>query len=53
MGEEHRVAIDQVRRDVRLVDGRLLGVGQKDHHEVGLGDGIGHSQHAQARRLCF
>ena len=51
MGEEHRVAVGEVRSDLGLVDARLLGVGQQDHDEVRLGGRLGHRQHPQPGRF--
>ena len=49
--ERERVAVDEVRRDVGLVDLLLLGVGQQHHDDVGLAHRVGGRQHAQPGRL--
>ena len=41
VAEEQRLALTQVRRDVLLVAGGLLGVGQRDHDDVGALHGLG------------
>ena len=51
MRERERVAVDEVRRDVGLVDLLLLGVGQQHHDDVGLAHRVGGRQHAQPGRL--
>ena len=49
MRERERVAVDEVRRDVGLVDLLLLGVGQQHHDDVGLAHRLGGREHPQAR----
>ena len=39
------IEVDEVRLDVARVDRRLRGVGEKDHHDVGLTHGVGHVEH--------
>ena len=51
VGEEEGVAGVQVGGDLGLVDRGLLGVGQQDHDQVGLGGGIGHRQDPQSGLL--
>ena len=51
VGEEDGVAVLQVRGHVLLVGRPLLGVGQQEHDQVGLGRGIGHGQDLQPRLL--
>ena len=51
VGEEHRVPVGEMGGDLGLVNPRLLGVRQQDHHEVGLGGGFGHAHDTQPRRL--
>ena len=51
MREHERVAVDEVRRDVGLVDLLLLGVGQQHHDDVGLAHRVGGRKHAQPRGL--
>ena len=46
--EHQHVAGLEVRPDVVGVRLRLRGVGQEHHHDVGLADGVGGVQHAQA-----
>jgi hypothetical protein len=47
VGEEEGVALLQVRGDLGVVDGLLLGVRQEDHDDVGLRRRAGDRQHAQ------
>ena len=44
--EEQALAGAQVRRDVGVVDALLLGVGEKDHDDVGFGARLSDRQHA-------
>jgi hypothetical protein len=49
--KEHRVTIDEVRRDLVVVDLGLLGIGEEDHHEIRLSGGIGDGEHAKPGSL--
>ena len=49
VGEHEQRAGAEVGRDLGVVDGLLLGVGDQDHDRVGAGHGLGHGGHAEAR----
>jgi hypothetical protein len=53
VGEHQAVAVVEVRRDELVVGGLLLGVGQQDHDDVGLGGGLGQRRDAQPGLLSL
>ena len=51
VADEQGVAGGEVGGDVLVEDGLVLGVGPEEHHQIGLGGGVGDRQHPQPGRL--